>query len=209
MGDEKEPKEGTAGAEPSAETTSRADSVADAIRKAREKSSGTSKEKLITEAIEKSETEEMRRAMGLDIPFNVHTLLTRGVVEQRGMKITDDLYIDMHTLNKAEDVMAERLVEISQGAMTLSKAYLEAKTVAILTMAITRVNKERFPVPDLDPAMRTSDGWKTDWEGKQALMRAVMGMPSNDVDALMLVYANLDKMDVLVEEEARPKSSRP
>jgi hypothetical protein len=208
MGDE-EQKEGTAGAEPSAETSARANSVAEAIRKAREKSKGTSKETLINEAIEKSETEEMRRAMGLDIPFNVHTLLTRGIVEQRGMKISDDFYLDMHTLNKAEDVLAERLVEIFNGPLTLSKAYLEAKTVAILAMAITRVNKDRFAVPDLDPAMRTTDGWKIDWDGKQALMRAIMGMPSADVDALMLVYANLEKMDVLVEESARPKSSRP
>jgi hypothetical protein len=48
-----------------------------------------------------------------------------------------------------------------------------------------------------------------EWELKQGLMKALLGMPTNDVDALMLVYSNLDRMDVLVEEEARPKSSRP
>jgi hypothetical protein len=115
----------------------------------------------------------------------------------------------MHTLNKAEDILAERLVEIHNGPMQLSKAYLECKTVAILAIAITRINKDRFPVPSLDPADRNSDGWKMEWELKQGLMKALLGMPTNDVDALMLVYSNLDRMDVLVEEEARPKSSRP
>jgi hypothetical protein len=151
----------------------------------------------------------MRKALGLDIPFDVKTLLTRGVVEKRGIKIADDFFIDMHTLSKAEDVLAERLVEQFYGPMQLTKSYLEAKMTATLAIAITRINKDRFPVPDLDPAKRHTEEWKNDWDLKMGLMKALNGMPSGDVDTLGVVYSNLDKADVLIEEEARPKSSRP
>jgi len=193
---------------PPASAVARADDVAEAIRKARE-NRGVKDQKLalIEEAKEKSETEEMRRALGLDIPFDVKTLLTKGFVEKRGLKISDELFIDMHTLTKAEDILAERLVEEFNGPMQLSKAYLEAKQVAVLAIAITRVNRDRFPVPDLDPANRNTDDWKTDWELKRNLHRALLGMTSGDIHVLGLVYSNLSEMDILLDEEAKKKSS--
>jgi len=213
MGDEQ--KEGQASGEavqPKAsiptDTENRASAIVEAIRKAREKRPVESgKEALIREAIDKSDTEEMRRAIGLDIPFDVLTLLTRGIVEQRGMKIAEDMYIDMHTLSKAEDILAERLVEEFNGPMQLSNAYVEAKKVAVLSIAITRVNRDRFPVPDLDPAKRMTDDWKTDWDLKRGLTRMLSAMTVGDINVLSLVYANLDKMDILIEEEAKKKSS--
>lgn len=187
----------------------RADNIAELIRNARSKPGSSPKEKLIAEAMEKSETEEMRRAIGLDIPFNVRQLLTRGVVEQVGMKVADNMFVDMHTLSKAEDILAERLVEALNGPMPLSKAYVEAKLVATLAMAITRINRDRFPVPDLDMDKRNTDAWKADWELKIALAKMLMAMTPGDIDGLGVIYANLDKMDVLLEEEARKKSGRP
>ena len=208
--DEKKP---TAGAEGDAEVPgsvdARADSIAETIRKAREHKGAGAKEKLIAEAIEKSDTEEMRRAIGLDIPFSVKTLLTKGYVEQRGMKLAEDMFVDMHTLSKGEDILAERLVEEFVGPMQLSKSYIEAKTVAVLAIAITRINKDRFPVPDLEPSNRNTDQWKSDWDLKRGLMRMLLAMQNNDIDGLGLVYGSLDKMDILIDEDAKKKSLKP
>lgn len=209
MADEHEGKGGGAGApdEPKTDAQVNAERIAEAIRKARANPAVGPKEKLIAEAMERSETEEMRRALGLDIPFDVKTLLTRGVIYKQGLQVGDQMYVDMHTLNKSEDILAERLVELHHGNMPLGKAYLEAKTVAILAMSITRINRDRFPAPSSDPADRGTEGWKVDWELKQALFRSLESMSSGDIDAMMLVYANLDKMDVLIDEAARKKSS--
>jgi len=197
--------------EVSQETQNRIQNAADAIRQARDSRPAevSSKEKLIQEAMEKSETQDIRTALGLDIPFDVKELLTRGVVEQRGLKIGEDFFCDMHTLTKAEDIMAERLVEEHHGPMQLTKSYLEAKLVATLAISITRINKERFPVPSTDPAERKSPGWVHDWSLKQALMRSLMQMPSGDADLIAMIYANLDHADVLIDESARKKSTRP
>jgi hypothetical protein len=209
MADElKEPTAGAGGVEDNRTSAEiRADDIAEAIRKARTHSGRTEKDKVIAEAIDKTETAEMRRALGLDIPFDVRALLIRGVVEKRGMKVASDLFIDMHTLTKAEDILAEKLVEAFHGPMELTKAYLEAKLVATITIAITRINQDLFPVPDpLDPAARSNDEWRTAWEAKRGLFRAFMALPAGDVDALGTVYANLGRMDELIQEEARKKS---
>ena len=217
MADEQTPGANAGALEPEKEkevsqsTQDRIQGAADAIRAARERrpEEASSKEKLIQEALEKNESAEMRLALGLDIPFNVKELLTRGVVEQRGLKIGEDFFCDMHTLTKAEDIMAERLVEEHHGPMQISKSYLEAKLVATLAIAITRINKERFPVPSTDPAERKTEEWIHAWGLKQALMRSLMNMPSGDADLISMVYANLDHADVLIEENARKKSTRP
>jgi hypothetical protein len=184
----------------------RAESIGAAIAAARAKSGPTDKEKLISDALEKNETEELRRALGLDIPLDVRALITKGVVEKRGMKVGPDLFVDMHTLNKAEDIMAERLVEECVGPMQLTKSYLEAKLTATIAIATTRVNKELFPVPSTNPADRGTEDYRRAWELKKGLMQTLLEMDPVDVDDLGRVYSNLDKMDVLIQEEARKKS---
>lgn len=180
--------------------------IEEALRTVRDRTATSPKEKLLNEAVEKTETAEMRRALGLDVPFDVRKLLTTGIVERRGMQVGTDMFIDMHTLNKAEDIMADRLVEQTVGPMELTKSYLETKVVAVLAMAITRVNSQLFPVPSMDPADRGTDEWKAAWDIKRTFMMTLLQMQGDDIDALSMVYTRLDQMDILVEEEARKKS---
>jgi hypothetical protein len=183
----------------------RAEELAGAIASARSKST-SDKQRLIDEAMEKGETAEMRRALGLDLPFDVRKLITQGIVEQRGMRVADGMYIDMHKLNKAEDIMADRLVEEVHGPMQLTKSYMEAKLLACIAMATTRVNQDLFPVPAWAMSERNTDEYKRAWELKKQLLNTLLEMDPDDTDSLALVYSNLDKMDVLVQEEARKKS---
>ena len=90
--------------------------------------------------------------------------------------------------------------------MELTKSYLETKVVAVLAMAITRVNSQLFPVPSMDPADRGTDEWKAAWDIKRTFMMTLLQMQGDDIDALSMVYTRLDQMDILVEEEARKKS---
>ena len=116
------------------------------------------------------------------------------------------LYIDMHKLNKAEDIMADRLVEEVYGPMALTKSYMEAKLLAAIAIATTRVNQDLFPVPPWAISERGTDEYKRAWELKKHLLNTLLEMDPDDTDSLALVYSNLDKMDVLVQEEARKKS---
>ncbi len=194
-------------AEPSPQVTARAESIAETIRAARNKPGATGKERLIREVQEKIESDELRQALGMDVPFDIKKLLTKGSVEQRGMKIAEDTWVDMHTLTKAEDILAERIVEELNGHLPLNREYIEAKLVAVLAMSITRINRDRFPGPDIDTAARKTEEWKADWEVKIGLAKVLMAMDPNDIDALSIIYSNLDKMDVLIQEEAKKKSS--
>lgn len=164
----------------------------------------------ILQEIENKETREM---LGLDIEFDVTKLITQGIVEKRGIKIMDNLFLDMHTLTKAEDVLAEQLVEQFQATMglgvKLSKAYYEVKSTAMLAIAVTRMNNRTFQVPPLEADKRESDEFNSAWNGKVELLKIMMQMPGTLIDSLTFVYMNLDKADVLVEGNKQKKSSRP
>jgi hypothetical protein len=184
----------------------RADEISNAIRTAKERTKLTEKDKLLQEAMEKSETAEMRRALGLDVPFDVKKIITTGSVERRGMQVGDNLYLDMHTLTKMEDIMAERLVEELIGPMALTKSYLESKFTATLAMAITRVNSELFPAPSYKPEDRGTDPWREAWEKKKNLFEMLLNMRPDDVDNISLIYTKLDRMDMLNKEDEAKKS---
>lgn len=159
------------------------------------------------------EDKELRQALGLDIEFDVSKLITQGIVEKRGLKIMDGLWLDMHTLTKEEDIMSEQLVmsvyETLGGGIKLSKPYYEAKATAMLAMAITRCNNKLFPVPPADPAKRKSPEFESAWKGKQELFGIILSFPSHLVDNLSFVYVNLERADVLVEGAEQKKSGRP
>jgi len=163
--------------------------------------------------LQEIEDKERRQALGLDIEFDVSKLITQGIVEKRGLKIIEGLYIDMHTLTKEEDILAEQLVEqvyeALGGGIKLSKPYYEAKATAMLAMAISRCNNRVFPGPPTEPDKRKSAEFESAWKGKVELFQIVLKFPSNLVDSLSFVYVNLDKADVLLEGESQKKSSRP
>lgn len=159
------------------------------------------------------EDKELRQTLGLDIEFDVTKLITQGIVEKRGLKIVDGLWVDMHTLTKEEDILSEQLVEHVYeslgGGIKLSKPYYEAKATAMLVMAITRCNNKLFPTPPTEPAKQKSPEFEKNWRGKIDLFNIVLRLPAPLVDALSFVYVNLDKADILLEGENQKKSSRP
>lgn len=159
------------------------------------------------------EDKETRQALGLDIEFDVSKIITQGIIEKRGIKVMEGLWLDMHTLTKEEDIMSEQLVmnayEALGGGIKLSKPYYEAKATAMLAMAITRFNNKLFPVPPANPAKLKSPEFEAAWKGKQELFGIILSFPSNLVDNLSFVYVNLSKADVLVEGADQKKSSRP
>jgi hypothetical protein len=158
------------------------------------------------------EDKELRQTLGLDIEFDVSKLITQGIVEKRGLKIVDGLWVDMHTLTKEEDILSEQLVEQvyeSMGGIKLSKGYYEAKASAMLAMAITRCNNKLFPAPPTEAAKQKTEEFKRSWDDKVSLFHIILKFPSSLVDSLSFVYMNLEKADVLLEEKNKKKSSRP
>ncbi len=159
------------------------------------------------------EDKETRQSLGLDIEFDVSKIITQGIVEKRGIKVMDDLWLDMHTLPKQEDIMAEQLVmdafEALGGGVKLSKPYYEVKATAMLAMAITRFNNKLFPTPPTEPTKHKSPEFEAAWQSKQQLFNIILSFPSRLVDNLSFLYVNLSSADVLVEGAEQKKSSRP
>lgn len=159
------------------------------------------------------EDKEQREMLGLDIEFDISKLITQGIVEKRGIKIMDNLYLDMHTLSKAEDILAEQMVDQvlsdAAGGIKLSKPYYEARALAILVMSVTRCNNRSFPVPPLESDKRKSEEFKKAWDDKILLLNTFLQFSGSTIDSLTFVYMNLDKADILVEGAKQKKSSRP
>jgi hypothetical protein len=159
------------------------------------------------------EDKELRQTLGLDITFDVSKLITQGIVAKRGLKITEGLWVDMHTLTKEEDILCEQLVEQVYeslgGGIKLSKPYYEAKATAMVAMAISRCNNQLFPTPPTEPGKQTTPEFQKNWQGKVDLFNIILKFPSSLVDALSFVYVNLEKADVLLDGDNQKKSSRP
>lgn len=183
-----------------------ADDIGKAIATARAGGDRGAKQRVLEEAMDQAEAQDLRALIGLDIPFDVTALLTRGVVEQKGMEVGPDFFVDMHTLDGDEDILSELLIEDIFGVMKISPAYVRAKEICTLAMAITRVNNERYLVPPTDRESRGTDEFKRAWNLKIALANFIKKMGTPDRKALVLVYDNLRNMDVLVNEAARKKS---
>ncbi len=157
-------------------------------------------------ALGDADAKEARENMGLDLDFDVASLVEDGVIAKRGVPIVPKkMYVDMHSpLLKSEAIAASRLVEEAFPSkdigMILSETGIERKTAAVLAMAITRVNKSKFPTPE--------DG-KEDgkaWDDKKALFLRMFQMPNPVVDRLWILYTNMPVAEELFTEETIKKS---
>ena len=184
-----------------------AEAAADAIKAARRGAGPNTKKEVLETAMDQAEAQDLSDALGLDVPFDVNLLLTRGIIEKKGMKVGEDFFIDMHTLNGDEDVLAEILVDEVYGRLPLSGARDTAKDICTVAVAITRINNADFPVPPIDKALRGSDEFKSAWKLKTEQVDFIRKLNTPDIRALVLVYQNLKKMDILIDEAAKKKSS--
>ncbi len=170
----------------------------------------------LNEAQESADRAEAISALGLDLDFDPRKLLTDGIIEKKGLKVLENFFIDIHTLDKREDILADRLVaQVFGGGLGLSigKPYLECKMAATLAVAITRCNKVIFKVPDF-AAERGDDEisrkvWDANWASKVELLDIILKLPSHLVDTLIIIYTNLEKSDFLQEDEGQKKSLTP
>jgi hypothetical protein len=113
----------------------------------------------------------------------------------------------MHTLSTAEDALVDSLVEAVYGQLPATKPYYEIRNTAMLAMAITRCNSAPFEVPDPFQRDRKDEAWQALWNKKLSLYRDfLLKMDSDMADSLALIYRNLDKADLLIDEVARKKS---
>jgi hypothetical protein len=155
--------------------------------------------------IQSKEAKDTRDAMGMDIEFDIDSLILQGSIERKGIFLAKGFpYFDMHTLTKEEDMLAEEFVqEIIGNTIKVDKVYYEKKEVAVLAMAITRMNNARFPKPD----KRSMDEKLYNYciEKKKLLMSTLTVSQNNTVSALSLIYSNLALADVL-SDEAKKKS---
>lgn len=183
-----------------------AQKLADQLSGARAKSPNKGLEDVIAEAIKKDEADEVRDALGLDIPFDVNALLTRGIFEQKGMQLDENFYVDMHTLDGEEDFLAEVLVDEIYGPVKLGPVRETAKVRCVLAMAITRVNNEPYPVPPVDRSARITEAFQRSWGKKRDLANFFKKMQPEAVKLIETVYSNLDKMGFLIPGDSKKKS---
>jgi hypothetical protein len=183
-----------------------AQKLADQLSGARAKSPNKGLEDVIAEAIKKDEADEVRDALGLDIPFDVNALLTKGIFEQKGMQLGENFYVDMHTLGGEEDILVEMLLDEIYGPLKLGPIRETMKVRCTLAMAITRVNNEPYPVPPVDRADRITEEFRSSWTKKKELANFFKKMQPESVKMIESVYDNLDKMGFLIPGDSKKKS---
>jgi len=169
------------------------------------------KEAQLQQAQSEIEAKELRDALGLDLPFDIDGLIKKGVIEKKGIKVPlgpeqGELYVDMHTLQKAEVILVEQLVEAVFGVMPRNHQYIEARMAATVAMAVTRCNNAAYEVPD--PMGNQNDAtWKTRWARKLDFYQNVMlKLDDEIINTLNFIYVNLEKADALIDERAKKKS---
>ncbi len=154
----------------------------------------------VAAAVDAEQARVLTTALGYDLEFDVKKFITQGIVEKKNLEVIDGLFADMHTLAKWEDVVAEKLVTErgrGVGIISLSKEYFEAKSVAMLTMSLTRLNNALFTMEARDD----DDGYVRKLELHDILMK----MPGYLVNALVFIYENLDKADAMTSEDPAEK----
>ena len=152
-------------------------------------------------ALEAVEEKEYEAATGKDLDFDVEAFIKTGSISKTDIPVLPgELYIDMHSLTARERITAEALVEREYpGVNAFTETYAAAKEVAVITMAVTRMNKQAFPVPK-SIGRAASEEDKKAMTGKQDLFVALLNGSDMILRTLTVLYANLDVADRLKED---------
>lgn len=151
--------------------------------------------------LEEAEDKADRELLGLDVEFDIDSIIKLGAVEKKGLTIPgipEFPIFDMHTITNSEDSLAERITQAELGSsLKVDKEYYEVKEAAMLAMAITRLNSGHFPSPR--PEM-PKDVFDFAYEKKVLLFKALRKMQKGITSTLSLMYSNLALADVLTVE---------
>lgn len=150
-------------------------------------------------AMEVAENKLRRELMGADLPFDPNDFIVKGIISKKAIKLPGfEYYFDMHSASKEERLMADSMVQQVMGDLPIGKPYYDALETALLAMAITRINKETYPVPNFDS--RKTEEFKQLYNRKTDLFKLLMKFPSVLIAGLTMIYENLEYAELFNEE---------
>lgn len=157
------------------------------------------KEKKFDSQIAEMEEAERKEVTGEDLDFDIEKFIVEGVVSKKNIKLVDGVYIDMQTLTQKQQIVADRMVKGVVGSNPVRDlSFYDTMEVAVLAMAITRMNNQKFPMPD--PTGPDKEAFKEALERKEFLFRKLLDSSTVMIQALSLTYGNLPFAEALSED---------
>ncbi len=154
-------------------------------------------EAALGKAIVAADDKKLEVLTGRNLAFDPEAFIKKGVIRKTNLTILPDLVIDMETITQQRRAFAERLVRAHVGESAEDNSYRTLLDTALLAVAITRMNSQEFPVPDL-LNMGTPEN-QAAVDGKALLYRLLLNSNKAMIDTLTAVYNSLEGADVLVE----------
>jgi hypothetical protein len=173
----------------------------------------TEMEKLNRERLNKAEADlaemeagQVKKGLGLDLPFDIKKFVQEGIIFKKDVRIFDDMFADMQTLNHVQRIMAATLVQEVMGDMPLGQPYNLALSAATVSLSIVRLNNTLFPMPNFFD--RRTEEYKNFYARKKNLLQSIFQSAEGMVAYLQIIYDNLE-LASLMDEDAKKKSSQP
>ena len=167
--------------------------AAEQIAAGRKKNKGVATQ--FEDDLKKKAAREEDEATGKDIPFDVHSFITEGVVTRQNIQLNATTFIDLKTLTHKERLIAELLVKDKYGNLSIGHIYANAIEAAMLALAVLRINDTEFPMPDADAAA-DDPSYAIALQEKKKIFNMLLDSPAKLVEALSVVYNNLENIEV-------------
>ena len=151
----------------------------------------------LEKTIQAAEAKSLRENLGVDLPFDPKVFITTGAVLRKGLEIMPNVYADMKTLTAKDRMVAEAIVREVTGPVQLTGAYFQAIEVAVLAVAILRINEASFPIPAFGDISETG---KFRYQQKVDLYKTLMEADMDYIQSLSVVYKNLKLLEDPSEE---------
>ncbi len=140
-------------------------------------------------SLERIAEKELEVLTGKDIPFDPMAFIKLGVVRRENLQILPGLIVDMETITQQRRAFAEKMVKAHFGESVEDNTYRTIFDTALLAMAITRINSQDFPSPNL---LKLSSKESTAAvEGKGQLFTILLDSPQEMLSTLTAIYNNL------------------
>lgn len=179
--------------------------IREQLRTAETQAMGGEAESNLEKALQDKQAKDFREALGLDLDFDPKAFITQGVIIRKGIKVAENVYVDMRSLTTKERMMAEALVRDAYGVMRLDAVYLTAIEAAMMAMSITRINRQTYESPDVSKPLNDpkEPANKLLYDNKVTLFNMFMDSSNELVTMLSVIYKNLEAVAVPTEEELK------